>query len=61
MMAAIIRVISVDDDPALREPDKFFIENGGQFNVNTLTSSSEAPEQLNSIHYDTNISYYPKR
>jgi len=41
-MAATIRILYVDDEPSLLEIGKLFLEIGGTFVVDTLTSVSDA-------------------
>ncbi|WP_321508591.1 PAS domain S-box protein [uncultured Methanoregula sp.] len=51
-------LLYVDDEPALLEIGKMFLEMSGQFSVATLTSASEALRILSSEHYDGIISDY---
>jgi CheY-like chemotaxis protein len=57
-MADTLRVLYVDDEPGLLEIAKLFLEKGGSFAVDTLTSASAALEQLDREHYDAIISDY---
>ena len=57
-MADKLRVLYVDDEPSLLEIGKLFLERGGEFSVNTLTSALEALEQLKTEQYDAIISDY---
>ncbi|MDD5187102.1 MAG: PAS domain S-box protein [Methanoregula sp.] len=57
-MAAIIRVLYVDDESTLLEIGKLFLENQRQFIVDTCTSATEALERLNPIQYDVIVSDY---
>ncbi|MDP2796635.1 MAG: PAS domain S-box protein [Methanoregula sp.] len=54
----IIRVLYVDDEPDLLELGKIFLEKGGQFLVDTITSAPEALALLNSAKYDAIVSDY---
>ncbi|MDD1683239.1 MAG: PAS domain S-box protein [Methanoregula sp.] len=51
-------ILYVDDEPGLLEIGKLFLEEGGQFRVETLTSASEALEILSREQYDAIISDY---
>ncbi len=53
-----IRVLYVDDEPSLLNIGKLFLERGGAFVVDTLTSASEALIRLNTEMYDAIISDY---
>ena len=57
-MAAAIRALYVDDEPGLLEIGKLFLEMGGAFVVDTLTSARVALEQLETEQYDAIISDY---
>ena len=46
-MADKLRVLYVDDEPGLLDIGKLFLERGGTFAVDTLTSAVEALSQLN--------------
>jgi PAS domain S-box-containing protein len=48
----------VDDEPALLEIGKLFLEKSGQFRVDTVTSASEALQKIKSISYDAIVSDY---
>jgi DNA-binding response OmpR family regulator len=54
----MISVLYVDDEPALLELGKIFLEAGGEFTVDTLTSAEKALGLLKSIRYDAIISDY---
>jgi len=58
MMATIIRVLYVDDEPALLEVGKLFLEESGQFSVDIITSAPAALALLDSRTYDSIISDY---
>ena len=58
MMATIIRVLYVDDEPALLESGKIFLEESGQFSVDVITSAPAALALLNSKTYDAIIADY---
>jgi PAS domain S-box-containing protein len=58
IMAAPIRVLYVDDEPDLLEIGKLFLERGGVFAVDTLSSVRMALELLNTEWYDAIISDY---
>jgi PAS domain S-box-containing protein len=51
-------ILYVDDEPGLLEIGKLFLEQGGQFKVETITSAAEALEILRTGHYDAIISDY---
>lgn len=51
-------VLYVDDESALLEVVKFYIERTHEFQVSTATSAQEALEILTSAHYDAIISDY---
>jgi len=57
-MADKLRVLYVDDEPSLLDISKRFLEREGTFAVDTLTSASEALDQLKAEHYDAIISDY---
>jgi PAS domain S-box-containing protein len=57
-MADVLRVMYVDDEPALLEIGKLFLETDGAFVVDTLTSAKEALARLNTSQYDAIISDY---
>jgi signal transduction histidine kinase len=57
-MTDAIRVLYVDDEPALLELGKIFLENEGGFIVNTLDSASDALTRLNMEPYDAILSDY---
>ena len=52
------RILYVDDEPGLLEIGKFFLEEDGQFNVDTITSASTALTLLDTKTYDAIISDY---
>ncbi|MDD1700286.1 MAG: PAS domain S-box protein [Methanoregula sp.] len=54
----MISVLYVDDDPALLEIGTFFLENSGQFRVDTVTSAQEALQKIKSMPYDAIVSDY---
>jgi PAS domain S-box-containing protein len=51
-------ILYVDDEPGLLEIGKMFLEQGGRFSVETITSAAEALEILRTGHYDAIISDY---
>ncbi len=53
-----IRVLYVDDEPALLENGKVFLEKGGAFTVDTVLSGRQAMEHLKTGHYDAIVSDY---
>jgi PAS domain S-box-containing protein len=57
-MADKLRVLYVDDEPGLLDIGKLFLERGGTFAVDTLTSAVVALEQLKTERYDAIISDY---
>jgi PAS domain S-box-containing protein len=52
------RILYVDDEPALLEIGKLFLEQGGQFIVDTVTSGPGALAILNTKKYDAIIADY---
>jgi PAS domain S-box-containing protein len=54
----MISVLYVDDDPGLLEIGKLFLEQGGQFSVDIITSAPAALKLLNTKNYDAVISDY---
>lgn len=57
-MADTLRVLYVDDEPSLLEIGKLFLEKGGIFAVDTLTSAIDALTRLHTVKYDAIISDY---
>ncbi|MBN1195664.1 MAG: PAS domain S-box protein [Methanomicrobiaceae archaeon] len=57
-MQDTIRVLYVDDEPALLEIGKLFLESGGNFVVETLPSATEALACIATERYDAIISDY---
>jgi PAS domain S-box-containing protein len=55
---AVFRVLYVDDEPGLLEIGKIFLEQGGQFAVDTITSSKDALTLVETIPYDAIIADY---
>jgi len=53
-----IRVLCVDDEPELLKIAKLFLEREGEYAVDTLPSSTEALEQLDSNQYDAIVADY---
>jgi len=53
-----LRVLYVDDEPGLLDIGKLFLERGGTFTVDTLTSATAALSQLKTERYDAIISDY---
>ncbi|HVP96906.1 PAS domain S-box protein [Methanoregula sp.] len=51
-------VLYVDDEPALLEIGKLFLERNGEFTVDTILSAPAALTQLNSKNYDAIVSDY---
>jgi PAS domain S-box-containing protein len=54
----MISVLYVDDEPALLEIGKLFLEKSGHFLVDTVTSAPEALQKIKSISYDAIVSDY---
>ena len=54
----VYRILYVDDEPALLEIGKIFLERGGQFVVDTITSAPEALTLMGTKDYDAIISDY---
>jgi PAS domain S-box-containing protein len=52
------RTLYVDDEPDLLEIGKRYLEQGGQFSVDTCTTASAALTLLNSENYDAIVSDY---
>jgi len=57
-MAAVIRVLYVDDEPALLELCKMFLEESGEFSVETIESASAALVLLKKEPFDAIVSDY---
>ncbi len=57
-MADGIRVLYVDDEEALLEMGKLFLEQNGEFSVDTVLSAPEALDILNKKMYDAIVSDY---
>ena len=51
-------ILYVDDDPALLEIGKLFLEEGGTFAVDTSPSAVDALDRLKSVQYDAIVSDY---
>ena len=58
MMAAAIRILFVDDEPALLDIGKVILEQSGDFTVTTATSAPEASRLLEKERFDAIISDY---
>jgi len=56
--SGIIKVLHVDDEPALVEITKGFLEKNGEFEVTTFTSAVDAIKDLESTSYDVLVSDY---
>jgi|WetSurMetagenome_2_1015567.scaffolds.fasta_scaffold24606_3 PAS domain S-box-containing protein len=54
----MLRVLYVDDEPALLDLSKLFLEQGGEFLVDTTTSTSAALSCMQSTNYDAIVSDY---
>jgi PAS domain S-box-containing protein len=54
----MISVLYVDDEPALLELGKLFLERSGQFHVDTVTSAQEALHKIKLMSYDAIVSDY---
>ena len=54
----MIKVLHVDDEPALVEITKGFLEKSGEFEVTTFTSAVDAIKDLETTSYDVLISDY---
>ncbi len=52
------KILLVDDEPALLDVGKLFIERGGEISVDTAASGAEALEKLSSCCYDCIVSDY---
>ncbi len=57
-LPVMYHILYVDDDPALLEIGKQFLEDGGQFSVDICPSASDALDLLASANYDAIISDY---
>jgi PAS domain S-box-containing protein len=57
-MAEAIRVLYVDDEPALLELSRKFLQKNGNFQVDLLTSAGAALEHLQTNSYDAIVSDY---
>ncbi len=57
-MGRNLRVLYVDDEPAMLDVGRIFLESGNAFSVDTLTSAREALEHLKTEQYDVIISDY---
>jgi PAS domain S-box-containing protein len=57
-MADVLRVLYVDDEPALLELSRKFLQKHGDFEVDLLTSAKVALEHLKTNQYDAIISDY---
>jgi PAS domain S-box-containing protein len=55
---AVFRVLYVDDEPQLLELGKLFLEQGGQFTVDTIASAPDALRLLKTTKYDAIIADY---
>jgi len=58
MMAAAIRILFVDDEPALLDLAKMFMEQSGDFTVTTALSAPEASRVLEKEKFDAIVSDY---
>ncbi|MEN6395975.1 MAG: response regulator [Methanoregula sp.] len=54
----MISVLYVDDDQSLLEISKFYLENTGEFHIDTVESAPRALDLLQHRHYDAVISDY---
>jgi len=54
----MIRVLMVDDDPAVLEITKVFLERSGDIEVDAVVSALEATERLQDGGYDVIVSDY---
>jgi len=54
----MFHVLYVDDEPSLLEIGKIFLERGGEFSVDTITSAPDALNLMQSANYDAIISDY---
>src|SRR5271169_4276915 len=57
-MDPAIRILYVDDEPALLDISKIFLEQSGEFSVDTALSASAAVNLLKTENYDAIISDY---
>ncbi|MCK4270782.1 MAG: response regulator, partial [Methanogenium sp.] len=54
----MISLLYVDDEPALLDITKIFLEKHGEFRVDTVESAPEAMQKLQAVSYDAIISDY---
>jgi PAS domain S-box-containing protein len=54
----VIHVLSIDDEPALLDLTRLFLEQTGEFSVNPVVSAEEALGLLADHHYDIIVSDY---
>ena len=54
----VIQLLYVDDEPALLELTRLFLERSGDFSVDTTVSAQEAINRVQDRHYDLIISDY---
>ena len=54
----MISLLYVDDEPALLDITKIFLEKGGEFRVETVESAPEAMQKLQAVSYDAIVSDY---
>ena len=57
-MAPVVRLLYVDDEPSLLEIGKLFLEDNGEFVIDTFTSARVALTQIKTIPYDAIVSDY---
>ena len=55
----MISVLYVDDEPGLLELCRIFLEQTGEFRVDTVESAEEALAELEKKQFDAVISDYP--
>lgn len=54
----VISVLYIDDEPALTDPVRAYLERRGNFSVDTLTSARVALEKIRTTAYDVIVSDY---
>ena len=54
----LFTILYVDDEPGLLEVGKLFLEQNGQFNVDTILSAQAALTRISTKNYDAIVSDY---
>ena len=54
----VISVLYIDDEPALTDPVRAYLERRGNFSVDTLTSARVALEKIRTTAFDIIVSDY---